>query len=78
MWMGDGEATFHGKLNITPTCGGKAQPHCVANGNGTFNGTKVTGHGRHGGSLLGNDWIKGEQRLHFRCVRTILFLFNTK
>jgi hypothetical protein len=66
VWMGDGEATFSGKLNITPSCGGKGQPSCLPNGNGTYNGTKVTGHGRHGGNMLGNDWIKGSTKLHFR------------
>lgn len=66
MWMGDGEASFNGKLNITPSCGGVKQPPCPANGNGTYNGTRVTGHGRHGGNVYGNDWIPGETKLHFR------------
>lgn len=64
--MGDGEAAFSGKLNITPSCGGKAQPSCPADGNGTYNGTVVTGHGRHGGATYGNDWIPGSTKLHFR------------
>ena len=36
MWMGDGTATFEGKLDIwkNNSCGGAAQPRCPPNGNG--------------------------------------------
>ena len=35
-------------------------------GNGTYNGTIVTGHGRKGGNVFGNSWIPGTTLMHFR------------
>eukprot|EP01045_Picozoa_sp_COSAG04_P035530 COSAG04_NODE_8243_length_1002_cov_2.219269_2_plen_117_part_01 len=68
MWMGDGQATFEGKLDIwkNNSCGGASQPRCPPSGNGTYNGTIVTGHGRKGGNVFGNSWIPGTTLMHFR------------